>query len=298
MRSVVSVNPFRCKLWPLHDRLEEHVTEQSCRLEIDSFSKHGQLIPVLGRRLRDDPDYDFELIFGARRLFVARHLNMPIGVEICELSDRQAIVAMDTENRHRKDISPYERGLSYARWLRSGHFKSQQDIAQALHISASQVSRLVKLGRLPSVILGVFSDTIDICEGWGLELSDALEDPRCRKRIIETARLISTLSPRPSNREIYHRLISASAAGRKPRRSTRDRVVSDDSGEPLFRIQYRRDAIAVLLPIKKTSDGMLAAVERAITEAILSSQHLECKASSRSIPIGATVDLTSMSVST
>src|SRR5258708_5408352 len=115
-RNVVLVNPFRCRVWALHDRLEDHITEDSCKEEIESIASHGQLIPVLGRPLKGDVDYDVEIIYGARRLFVTRHLNVPLHVEVREITDRDAIVAMDLENRHRKDISPYERGLSYSQW--------------------------------------------------------------------------------------------------------------------------------------------------------------------------------------
>jgi ParB/RepB/Spo0J family partition protein len=134
---IVSVSPFRCRMW-----------------EIESFSRHGQLVAALGRPLRKDPDYDVELIFGARRLFVARHLNQPLLVELREMSGREAITAMDIENRHRADISPYERGLSYARWLRAGFFACQEDIARALKVSCSHVSRLLKIARLSSPIPG------------------------------------------------------------------------------------------------------------------------------------------------
>src|SRR5215472_14327187 len=62
------VSPFRCRMWSLHDRLEEHITEESCKAEIESFQSHGQVVPVIGRPVPEDPGYDFELIFGARRL--------------------------------------------------------------------------------------------------------------------------------------------------------------------------------------------------------------------------------------
>ena len=145
---VVVVSPFRCRMWALHDRIEDYLNEQTCREEIESFAKHGQLVPVLGRLLRGDPTHDIELIYGARRLFVARHLNSSLIVKLCEVSDRQALVAMDIENRQRQDISPYERGTSYARWLRTGHFKSQEEICRTLQISPAQVSRLLRIARL------------------------------------------------------------------------------------------------------------------------------------------------------
>src|ERR1051325_11559924 len=42
---IVRVNPFRCRMWPLLDRLGDYITEQSCRAEIESFARYGQLVP-------------------------------------------------------------------------------------------------------------------------------------------------------------------------------------------------------------------------------------------------------------
>src|SRR5262245_58621032 len=126
MGAIISVSAFRVRMWDLHDRIDSQVNEQTCRAEIESTLRHGQLVPALGRRLCGDPDHDIELVYGARRLFVARHLNVPLLVELRDVSDREAIVAMDLENRVRRDLSPYERGMSFARWLRSGHFHAQE----------------------------------------------------------------------------------------------------------------------------------------------------------------------------
>jgi ParB family chromosome partitioning protein len=153
MRNILSVNPFRACMWLLHDRCERHVNEETCRAEIESFKTHGQLVPALGRVLSSDPDHDVELIYGARRLFVARHLNVPLLVEMREISDRDALIAMDIENRQRTDISPYERAVSYARWLRPGHFSVSGLTAAALGKVAQRDSQRVyeSFGDLRSV---------------------------------------------------------------------------------------------------------------------------------------------------
>jgi ParB family chromosome partitioning protein len=261
---VISVSPFRCRMWPLHDRIEGHVTEENCRSEIDSFSKHGQLVPALGRVLRGDPDYDIELIYGARRLFVARHINKPLAVEVRELSDREAIVAMDIENRQRMDVTPYERGISYAHWLRAGHFQSQDEIARALKVSPSQVSRLLKLARLPSVVVGAFASPTEICEGWGLDLVEVLEDPQRRPTIVQKARSIGSAARRPSARAIYQQLMAAAAPGKKLKVQRHDEVVKDKNGAPLFRIRRQTNSIALLLPVEKLSPESLASIQQAI----------------------------------
>jgi ParB family transcriptional regulator, chromosome partitioning protein len=257
MPLIKSINPFKCRMWGLHDRLEGYVTEDTCRAEIESFSRHGQLVPVLGRPLRCDPSHEVELIYGARRLFVARHINKPLMVELRDMSDTEAIVAMDIENRHRADVSPYERGLSYARWLRGGYFDSQEEIARALRVSCSQVSRLLKLARLPSVIVNAFGPPMHIREEWGLRLMEALDDPDRRDRTTRAARSIGLRSQRPPPQEIYRELLVASAPGRKVKSHVRDRVVKDDSGAPLFRVRHHQSSIALIVSLEKLSAARL-----------------------------------------
>ena len=266
MGSIVSMDPFRCRMWALHDRLEDHVTEESCREVIASVSKHGQLVPALGRVLRDVEGYDAELIYGARRLFVARYLKKPILVDLHEqILDIAAVQAMDAENRLRSDISPYERGQSYFKWLRSGYFKSQDEIAAALQVSSSQVSRLLKIARLPAVIISAFDSPVNICEIWGLDLSDAVNDPRRRRQTIQKARSIGALSPRPPAREVFRMLLSASARGRKLKMSHHDEVVKDIRGAPLFRIRQQTTSIAIRIPDEEVSAETLAEICRAVT---------------------------------
>jgi len=261
MANVVLANPFRCRLWDFHDRLDVYLDESNCRAEIASFSRHGQLIPVLGRRLAGEQDYDFELYLGARRLFVARHLKCELSVEIRDLTTRDALIAMDIENRQRTDVSPYERGLSYSRWLRAGLFKSQDDIAHSFHMSASQVSRLLRLARLPAVIVGAFANPRDIREAWGLEIADALDDTYRRQLTINKARAISKRERKSLPEDIYRELLSASVNGRRPRAAApHDDVVKDGRGNPLFRIRKLRNYIGLLLPVDSISEEKMSRI--------------------------------------
>lgn len=268
MQHIVSASPFRCRMWDLHNRLDQHITEETCRAEIESFSRHGQMVAVLGRLARGDNECEIELIFGARRLFVAQHLNVPLKVELREISDRDGIIAMDIENRQRVDISPYERGLSYARWLRAGYFESQDDLAKALHISPSQISRLLKLANLPSVIVNAFSSAQTIRECWGADLAVALEDSQRRRLTLERARALSAISPRPPAAYVYQQLTAAAVAGRKPKAKAHDEVVKDIHGRPLFRIRFQSKVIALLLPIDRMSTDMLNAVRTAVSDTL------------------------------
>lgn len=239
----IFADPFRCRMWAMHDRIEETVTDATCKAEIGSFLTHGQLLPVLGRRLYGEPDYDIELIYGARRLFVARHLNKQLAVKLQELSDRDAFVAMDIENRHRMDISAYERGRSYATWLRAG-----------------------RIARLPSVIVGAFATPVDILERWGLELALAWEDPSRRPALAGTARHIAAQSARPPPSVIYKRLLASGERRRVSRAAGRDVVVTSDKGQPLFRVRHQHKAVVLWLPLKTTPPHVVAEITRGVTD--------------------------------
>jgi len=263
---IETVSPFRCRMWAHHDRLDTSINERTCRAEIESFSKHGQLVPVLGRSVSDGSTYQFELIYGARRLFVARHLNQPLRVEVRELSDREAIVALDIENRQRSDISPYERGLSYARWLSAGLFQSQEELSRVLKVSASQVSRLLKLTRLPPLVVDAFPAPSHICEVWGLALAELMEDPARRQATLRRARAICAMDRRPSGGDVIRQLLAAAKGGRRPTQPPRDEVVKDGAGTPLFRIRHQSRHVALLLPMETVSSQSLAQICDALVQ--------------------------------
>lgn len=269
MSSVIEVDPFRCRLWELHDRMEFNPTEESCKAEIDRVIRFGQRLPALGRRVVNDRDHDVELICGARSLFVARHLNRPLLVDLREMSDREALIAMDIENRQRTDISAYERGMSYSRWIRSGHFSSQDELARALKVSTSQISRLLKLSQLPSVIVNAFEAPSEIRERWGRQLLDALEDPHRRNATLQKARAIAARKTRPAGPEVFRQLLTASTNGRKPRSRTRDEVVKEKNGSPLFRIRHHRSTIAVVLPATRVSTKTLQRLRASIIKILI-----------------------------
>jgi ParB family chromosome partitioning protein len=276
MESVISVNPFRCRMWAHHDRLEGAANEQTCKTEIESFLKHGQLVPVLGRKLPRDSDYDLELIYGARRLFVAQHLNKPINVEVKDLDDMQAIIAMDIENRQRQNISPYEQGLCYSRWLRAKLFVNQDEIARTLKISNSQISRLLRLARLPAVVVGAFHDPVEICERWGLDLMEAWEDPNRRSTVAQRARAFSVTQPRPPSREVYRQLLASHAGRTGMKRGSHDEVVKDPNGMPLFRIRQQNRMVALLLPVERIRGDVLDEIRRALIDVL-------CRANAQSV---------------
>jgi ParB family chromosome partitioning protein len=265
MRSVISADPFKCRVWKLHDRFQSEINEDTCRAEIESFATCGQIVPVLGRYVKDDPDYEIELAYGARRLFAARHLKMPLLVQLRDFSDREGLIAMDIENRQRQDVSPYERGVSYRRWLQSGQFGSQEEMARSLSVSPSRISRLLRLARLPAVVVNAFRSPADIRENWGLKLVEALEDPQRRASTIRAARTLGATDPRPPAADVMRRLLSFSRRGRKPRKQAHDRVVHGSDGAALFRVRVLNEAVALIFPSDHVGERTLDRIEKVLS---------------------------------
>jgi len=68
-------------------------------------------------------------------------------------------------------------------------------------------------------------------------------------------------------------LLAAKPAGRKVRARPRDEVIKDQSGRTLMRIRYKRDSIALLLPLERVSSGVLDKIRLTVLR-ILQSENL------------------------
>ncbi len=257
------VDPFECEMWEMHDRLGEEVTAESCMSLIRSIEKHGQKQPALGRRVNKPKGQAVELIYGARRLFAARYLGIPLLVVLRNLDTRAALIEMDIENRVRTDISPYERGLSYSRWLRRGHFSSQVEIARALRVSEAQISRLLRFAELPAVVLQAFPSPSDIREEWAVVLARRLTDPERRERLLRRARACKGAGARLSAQAAYEVLLSEGPGPARPVRA-RDEIIKDAKGAPLLRVRFRTKAVHLIVPKERVSASTL----REITEGV------------------------------
>lgn len=163
------VDPARCRPWRMHNRDLDHLSEESCRDLIDSFlSAKKQRIPAIVRRLKGDPEFDYEIIAGVRRWWTVQwlrdhhHPEFEYLVTIQSVTDEEAFRVSDVENRSRKDISDWERAKEYAVALVEFYEGSQSQMAEHLNLSKSWLSRLLDVARLPEELVAAFSDTHDI----------------------------------------------------------------------------------------------------------------------------------------
>lgn len=257
------VSPSKCRVWALHVRSEEHINVASCASLIGSIRRHGQRHPVLARMRNSADGGEFELIYGARRLFAAQQLGIDLLVEVRDMDDRAALIEMDIENRPREDISPYERGVNYSRWLRAGYFKNQLELAKELGISEARVSRLLKYSQLPAAVVAVFDSVRDIREEWAVRLANKCRDPKLRSDIMRRARARAASPRKASSQCIFDALLSGAGA-KAIKDQSRDEVVKGSNGKSLFRIAVHAKTLHVVLPRAEVSPAIVEDIARAV----------------------------------
>ena len=258
------VSPFRCRIWTQHSRPEEQLTDDACKSLRESIARNGQHQPALGRPVSDDPDYDIEIICGARRHAVARALKRDLVVEVRHMTDAESYVAMYEENLLREGDSPYVRGQILARALRSGTYSSQEALGRAFNLSHSAVSRLLMLAQLPSIVVAAFPSSDDIREAWGVELYRLWSDESKRDGISARARAIAGKTPRPNAREIYDMLLTPSGGPRKRHRAYRNMPIRGTSHEVLFHEQDQLDRVMYIIPKQLLSPKRREALTQAM----------------------------------
>lgn len=267
------VDPARCRPWSLHNRALDHLDEASCADLITSLKAEGrQRIPAIVRRLKDDPDHDYEIIAGVRRWWTVSWLrahNYPqfqYLVTIQTVTDEEGFRLADVENRARKDISDLERARDYLRALDLFYGGSQTEMATRLNVSNGWMSRILEVGRLPQPILDAFPDSHGITARHAGQLAPLLRRAETRDRMIEAA---ASIAAGPMEREA-HRIVAdlvAAATATRPAKPKTSTAIASVAGKPMLKIEARgRGGLVIQILPKSGADRteLQAAVLKAL----------------------------------
>lgn len=271
------VDPARCRPWRLHNRDLDHLNEESCRDLIDAFlSAKKQRIPAIVRRLKGDPDFDFEIIAGVRRWWTVRwlrehhHPEFEYLVTIQNVSDEEAFRVSDIENRSRKDISDWERAKEYSRALEEFYGSNQSEMAEHLKISRSWLSRLLDVARLPADIVSAFPDTHGITVRIARDIKPLTTDKRSLDLMIAESRAIaaerSDLGMALPAPEVAKRLIRATVAPAKS--AGGETEIKNAAGKVILRYAHSaRAGYTFKVPARSGASAaeVLKAIERILT---------------------------------
>jgi ParB family chromosome partitioning protein len=187
------VNPDQCRMWVGHNRRYDLLNEHRCDDLIKGFKSQGkQELPAIVRALKDDPDYEYEVICGARRHWTVAWLrsnNYPqfkFLIEVRDLTDEEAFRLSDIENRDREDISDYERALDY-RLALERYYKKQKDMAIRLDMTETRLSRYLDLASMPQEIVTCYTDPTHIRISHWVELKKLYQSPKTRSDFMDIA---------------------------------------------------------------------------------------------------------------
>jgi ParB family chromosome partitioning protein len=267
------VDPAKCRPWRMHNRDLDHLNEESCRDLIDSFlSAKKQRIPAIVRRLKDDPEFEFEIVAGVRRWWTVswlrshHHPEFEYLVTIQSVSDEEAFRISDVENRARKDISDWERAKEYTVALAEFYDGSQTQMALHLNLSKSWLSRLLDVVRLPEEIVAAFSDTHDITVRVARDLKPLVGDSNTLARMQDEAAAIADSRERDGLRlsgpEVAKRLVKATINSTP--KAANEREVKSRSGEVILRYTKGRGGALTMKVPPRVSTGrseILKAIE-------------------------------------
>lgn len=194
------VDPARCKMWDGHNRDYAALTHENCKELIESIRAQGrQEVPAIVRRLTDDPDFDFEVICGARRHWSVSWLNgnnyrdIKFLVEPREMDDEEAFRIADLENRAREDLTDYERAKDYLLGLERYYQGRQKTMADRLNVSEAWLSRYLDLARLPEAVTKAFVSPHDIRLKHVMQIKPLIKDSASREVVYECAHRIAEL---------------------------------------------------------------------------------------------------------
>ncbi|MDM0029094.1 ParB/RepB/Spo0J family partition protein [Variovorax saccharolyticus] len=175
----------------------------------DILGNGGNETPIRVRPIQPAEGYGFEIIYGHRRHQACLELGIPVRAQIEDATEHMLFVAMELENRSRKDLSPWEQGMFYAKALDRGLYPSSRKLAEAIRRNASDVGKALALARLPTAVVEAFASPLEIQFRWAKPLNDAHQaDP---DGLIARAKAIAAYGRRQSAGSVLQQLIAPQA---------------------------------------------------------------------------------------
>jgi ParB family chromosome partitioning protein len=247
------------------------LNEIRCRDLIRSIQQQGQMTPILIRRVLSEPS-SFEIICGARRWFACSQIpGQKVLASVIEADDKTCMVLMHSENADSEDISEFERAYSMAQQMKSGLFKNQTELASAMGLSQSSISKMIQAAEIFELdwIASLFESKLALRVREAYVLSKHLKKEKDHQKIKAEAGLIAQTRAQNGglgDSEILRRLLGRVGAI-KPE-SVYRAVFVDDSGQALIGVQQQHTGLFCLSLHPKLKGRDQVAVETLCAQAI------------------------------
>jgi len=231
-RVVLDLDPKRIRFSSIANRDERGLNvKDAAFLELkNDLAQNGQEFPIKVRGIDDDPEHEFEVVAGHRRLMACAALDDEIkgGFRVLAILDansaelKNLALKMYRENKIREDLSPYEYGRMFRKWIDAGVFKTQSEIAAATHLSQPSVSGYSAVYELPREVHAAFGDPRQISARWIQQLAKALKANEAA--VLEVARELAKANPRLGADAVFEALSNSAVNCPKVRRGSPTRT--------------------------------------------------------------------------
>ena len=215
----------------------------------NSLKAHGQETPIRVRPIRNAAPFEFEIVSGHRRHAACLALDAETdgGFRILAIVDAKAsetrdlVLKMYRENEERYDLSAFEKGRMFARWLEEGIFAEQQELASHVQLSPATVSQYLSVAELPDEVIEAFGDPRAISLRWMQALSGALKASRAT--VLANAARVAKHSPRPAA-DVVLKELTAVGRGAKRRGGPEAETVKM-GGKSLYTISWKGSRVSL-----------------------------------------------------
>jgi len=173
--TVIEIDPDLVVSSFVSDRMDAEEDKQYLEL-LEAIRERGQSTPIL---IRPHPIKvsRYMVVFGHRRVRVAKQLQRPVRAVVKTLADIDHVVAQGQENSARANLTFIERVL-FAQRLEGLGF-SRETIQSALSVDYQTLSKMLTI---PKAVPGVIIESIGPAKGIGrdrwLELRKLVENPK------------------------------------------------------------------------------------------------------------------------
>jgi ParB family chromosome partitioning protein len=206
----------------------------------ESLRANGQETPIRVRPVKHALPFEFEIVSGHRRHAACLALDAELegGFPILAIIDaaaedaRDLVLKMYRENEERYDLSAYEKGLMFTRWLEAGVYESQRELAAAIGMGEAAAAKYLAVAGLPKEILAAFGDERLIPMSWGPALSQAIKSDS--ESVLQAAERLAQRKPLAAPDVVLRTLVGAAARkSSSPRGASREESVRIGGRVPL-----------------------------------------------------------------
>jgi ParB family chromosome partitioning protein len=204
-----------------------------------SIQTYGQDTPIRVRPIKDALPFEFEIVSGHRRHAACLQLDTETqtGFKVLAIVDGAVSEALDFvlkmyRENDRADLSAFETGSMFARWLEIGLSTSQRHLASVVGLGESAVAKYLAVAALPAPVLAAFGDERVIQMTWGPALSQALKANETA--VLKAAERLVQRRPVPTPDVVFKTLVHAGAGkGQSTRGTSREESVRIGGRVPL-----------------------------------------------------------------